>query len=321
MQITRRVTKAGTLALVVVGLGAGVVHALPERADVAIAPTTERSPGAWAMPLDGYVQPGWDKQDYAEDLVVQPCLRDVGIDFPVPWATIAGLEASSDASETPERGNPAPALSGSVPLGAELARTRGYHGPSTAGANEDGMRAWGQDPARNAAFAAASDTATTRCFRQGYRTLGTDDEDGRAQSASLVAKRLTYLAAVDARTDDTVVRAAAEWHACMAPAGPPDLPATPDRMPSRSMQVEYGTNIRSTPVRDGEIAIAVRDAGCQDSSGYRSALYDAEWSRLLHVTASDAAVLRAATADQPAVDRRLDETIRRLAPKAPADVD
>lgn len=321
MQITSRVAKAGTLALVVVGLVAGVVHALPEPADVAVAPTTERSPGSWAMPLDGYVQPGWDVQDYASNLVAEPCLRGLGIDFPVPWATVAGLEASSDASETPERGNPSPSLAWSRPLDRDLAEHRGYHAPSTAGANRDGMRTWGEDPERNAAFAAASQTATTRCFHEASRTLGTDDEDGAAQSASMVAKRLTYLAAVDARTDDTVLRAAAEWHACMAPADVPDLPTTPDRMPTQSIRMDSGTNIRSTPVQDGEVAIAVRDADCQVSSGYRSALYDAEWSRLLHVTASDAAVLHAAKADQLVVDRRLSEAIRRLAPTAPEDVD
>jgi len=321
MQITSRIAKTGTLALVVVGLAAGVVHALPERADVAVAPTTERSPEAWTMPLDGYVQPAGAKQDYASNLVDQPCLRAIGIDFPVPWATVAGLEASSDESETPERGNTSPALAWSRPLDADLARTRGYHGPSTAGANTDGMRAWGQNPKRNAAFAKASQTAVARCFNASYRTLGLTDPTGAGQAASAVAKRLTYLAAIDARTDGTVVRAAAQWHACMAPARVRDLPTAPDQMPSPSIRMDYGTNIRSTPVQDGEVAIAERDVACQESSGYREALYDAEWNRLLHVTKSDADVLRTAKADQLAVDRRLDETIRRLAPKAPADVD
>lgn len=321
MQITSRIAKTGTLALVVIGLVAGVVHALPEPADVAVTPTTERSPGAWTMPLDGYVQPGGAKEDYATDLVAQPCLRTAGIDFPVPWATVAGLDASSNEDETPDSGNTSPALAWSRPLDAELARTRGYHGPSTAGANTEGTRAWGQDPKRNAAFAKASPRAVTRCVHGAYRTLGITNPNGSTQFTSMVAKRLTYLAAMDARTDDTVVRAAAEWHACMAPAGVRDLPTAPDQMPSPSIRMDYGTNIRSTPVQHGEVAIAVRDVACQESSGYRDALYDAEWIRLLHVTKSDADVLRTAKADQIAVDRRLDDTIRRLAPKAPADVD
>ncbi|MCJ1712816.1 hypothetical protein [Curtobacterium sp. VKM Ac-2922] len=321
MHITNRAAKTGTLALVIVGLAASVVHGLPEPADVAIAPTTDRDPGAWTMPLDGYVQPGGRKDTYALNLVTQPCLRAAGIGFPVPWATTAGLDAVSDQDETPERGNTSPALAWSEPLDAETARTRGYHGPSTVGANEDGMKAWGENPKRNAAFADASERVTARCFRQGYRTLGTADAGGAVQAASTVAKRLTYLAATAAREDDTVVAAAAKWHACMAPAELADLPATPNGMPSQSIRMDYGTDIASTPVQDPEIAIATRDVACQQSSGYRGALYDAEWSRLLHVTASDASVLRKAEADQIAVDRRLDATIHRLAPAAPTDVD
>jgi hypothetical protein len=321
MQITTRAAKTGTLALVVIGLGAGVLHNLPEPADVTVSPSVERDPTAWTMPLDGWVQPGWSKQGYAEGLVIQPCLRRAGIDFPVPWATIAGLEAASDADDTPERGNPAPALSWTRPLDADRARTRGYHGPSTAGANEGGMRAWGEDPERNAAFHRASQRTVDRCFHQGYRTLGTDDGDGADQSASATAKRLTYLAAMAARDDDPVVSAAARWRTCMRPAAVSDLPAAPSGMPSRSMRNDFGTELAASTVQDAEVAIAERDVACQDSSGYRRALYDAEWGRLLHVTRTDAAVLRAAEPKQLVVDRRLDATIRRLAPEAPTDVD
>jgi len=321
MQITTRVAKTGTLALVVLGLGAGVVHGLPEPADVPVRPSVERDQSTWTMPLDGWAQPAGGKQDYAENLVIQPCLRRAGIDFPVPRATSAGLEAVSDADETPERGNTSPALSWTRPLDADLARTRGYHGPSTAGANEDGIREWGQDPQRNAAFADASQTAVSRCFQEGYRTLGLADEDGTEQSASMTAKRLTYVAATAARQDDAVVAAAAGWRTCMAPSRVRDLPASPSDMPSDTVRRQFGTDIGSTPVQDAEVAVAERDVACQASSGYRQALYDAEWHRLLHVTKTDAAVLRAAEPKQLVVDRRLDATIRRLAPDAPASDD
>jgi hypothetical protein len=321
MQITTRVAKTGTLALVVIGLGAGVVHGLPEPADVALTPSVAQDQAAWTMPLDGWAQPGSRKQTYAENLVIQPCLRRAGIDFPVPWATSAGLRALSDADETPERGNPSPALSSTRPLDADLARTRGYHGPSTAGANEDGMRTWGQDPERNAAFDRASQTAVERCFNEGYRTLGLADEDGTEQSASMTAKRLTDVAAKAAQQDAAVLAAAIEWRTCMAPSRVADLPASPADMPSDSVRRQFGTDLDSTPVQDAEVAVAERDVACQESSGYRQALYDAEWDRLLHVTKTDAAVLRAVEPEQLVVDRRLDRTIQRLAPEAPADVD
>ncbi|WP_420366583.1 hypothetical protein AAEP80_07565 [Curtobacterium sp. L3-7] len=320
MQITTRVAKTGTLALVVAGLATAVVHGLPEPADVAVAPTVERDSADWTMPLDAYAMPAGSKSDYAENLLADPCLRKAGIDDPPPWATVSGLQADSDASDTDARGNPSPALATTRPLTAALAGTRGYHGPSTAGANRQGMTAWGFDADRNAAFAALPDGVAARCWNAARKTLG-NTATGHVQEASAVAKRLTRLAALDARRDEAVVSAAERWRSCMEPSGVRDLPAAPDGMPTPSM----GVGPTDVPVETGigsvEIAVAKRDVACQTSSGYRKTLYDAEWNRLLHVTASDAAVLAAAEPDQLAVDARLDRTIERLAPKAPAGVD
>ena len=87
MQITNRVAKTGTLVVVLAGLATAVVHGLPERADVAVAPTVDQDSTAWAMPLDAFVAPASSKTTYAEDLVAEPCLREAGIDDPAPWAT------------------------------------------------------------------------------------------------------------------------------------------------------------------------------------------------------------------------------------------
>ncbi len=76
-----------------------------------------------------------------------------------------------------------------------------------------------------------------------------------------------------------------------------------------------------TVASDDEIALAEHDVACQTSSGYRAALYDAQWNRLLHVTATDAAVLRSADGDQAALADRVAATIERLAPPAPEGVD
>lgn len=327
MQITTRAAKTGTLALVVVGLAAGVVHGLPERADVAIEPTVERDPGAWTMPLDAFATPAGSKSSYAENLVVDPCVRKVGIDDPPPWATAAGLQADDDASDTAARANPSPALATTRPLTAALAETRGYHGPSTEGANREGMKRWGFDPARNTAFQAlttAQQDAVDRCWTRARSSLGTEQSAGE-QTASNLAQRLTYLAAVDARSDESVVRAAAQWRMCMQPSGVTDLPEGPEGMPTMSMHVlgHDGPDVVvfQEEASASEVAVAERDVACQESSGYRTALYDAEWDRLLHVTASDAATLRAGSTRHPEVDARLDATIARLAPAAPDGVD
>jgi hypothetical protein len=323
MRTTTRVAKTATLVLVVVGLVGAVLHGLPEPVDHAVRPTTTKDVEAWTMPLDGYVL-AWGPASYAETLVEQPCLRAAGIDDPPPWATIAGLRAEDAANETAARGNPAPALAETRPLTAEEASRRGYRGPSLAGANTEGFRHWGSSAERNAAFDALPAGTAARCIREARATLGTED-DGADQAAALVAQRLTYLAAVQARSDAAVVAAAAAWRSCVADAsvGPVvgGLPEDPSGLPTESMRaVDWVTDLDDEDVPRAEVRLAEQDVACQESTGYREALYDAEWRRLLRVTASDASVLAAGSRDQASVDRRVEAAIRQRAPEAPAAV-
>ncbi|PYY35525.1 hypothetical protein [Curtobacterium sp. MCBD17_030] len=323
MRITERAAKTGTLVLVVAGLGGAVLHGLPEPVDHAVRPTTTKDVAAWTMPLDGYVL-AWGPASYAENLVEQPCLRAAGIDDPPPWATITGLRAEDAAQETAARGNTSPSLAETRPLTADEASARGYRGPSLAGANNEGFRRWGSSTERNAVFDALPPGTSERCIREARSTLGTGD-DGSKDAAAQVAKRLTYLAAVAARSDPSVVAAAADWRSCLADAavGPVagGLPADPSGLPTASMPaVDRVTDLDDEDVPRAEVRLAEQDVACQESTGYRQALYDAEWRRLLRVTASDAAVLAEGSRDQATVDRRVEETIRRLAPKAPAGV-
>lgn len=323
MRITTRVAKTGTLVLVAAGLGGAVLHGLPEPADHAVEPTTTKDVASWAMPLDGWVAPGGHEQDYVEMLVELPCLRAAGLDVPaLPWATVDGLHAADDAMDSTARANPSPALATTRPLTAEQAESRGYHGPSTAGANRDGWERWAYAPGFNDAFAALPAGASERCLERTRRSLGTG---GGGQEASETAQRLTFLASVAARQDPAVARAATAWRTCMAASGLTDLPSGPEGMPTESMRVLKVDGDQVSPLSDevgaAEVAVAERDVRCQRSSGYRQALYDAEWSRLLHVTARDAAVLAATEPDQATLAARLDRVVERLAPDAPTDVD
>lgn len=319
MRPTQRAAKTGTLLLVVAGLGAAVLHQLPEPADQEIRPTAERDLDTWSMPLDGYVQPAVDETSYAEELVAAPCLERLGIDGTPPWATVSGLVAVSEANDPADRGNTAPALAATKPLLPALAERRGYHPTSTVGANVEARRSWAGSPDRTAAIAAAPASAVDACRRHARRTLGTDGPG--AEQGTEVAERLTALAALDARRDPAVEATTGKWHSCMRTAGLVDLPAAPSDLPSQSMLMDYGLNFREGEITEPELALAEQDLACQRSSGYRAALYDAQWSRLLHVTATDAAVLRSAEGDQAALADRVAATIERLAPPAPEGVD
>ncbi|MFJ5143756.1 hypothetical protein [Curtobacterium sp. NPDC088465] len=319
MRITQRAAKSGALVLVLAGLGGAVLHSLPEPADHAVRPTVERDLDTWSMPLDGYARPAVDETSYAEELVAEPCLERLGIDGAPPWATVSGLRALSEADDPAVRGNTAPALATTKPLLPALAERRGYHLTSTIGANVEARRSWAGSPERTAVIAAAPRDAVAGCWHQARRTLGTNGR-GVEQSTE-VAERLTALAAADARQDASVEATTGAWHRCMSTAGLVDLPAAPSGLPSQSMLMDYGLNFREGEVTKPEIALAEHDLACQQSSGYREALYDAQWSRLLHVTATDAAVLAAARPDQLAVADRVARTIERLAPEAPEGVD
>lgn len=298
----QRAARAVTLVVVVAGVAGVAISGAPPRADTPIAATVHRDVETWAMPLDGYVTPAGGLMDQAENLGQEPCLAAVGITWDVPHRDPDALIARSDSQNAPVRGNAAPALSWTRPLDAAVAADRGYHAASTDGLNETAWKRWAFDPARNT----VDQDAFVTCLSRARTDLGIRPaQSGRQQEASSTALRLTYVAAIEARSDAPVVRAAEEWRGCMTSAGVADVARAPSGMPTRALRDRFGAVVAGTPVSDVEKAVATQDVACQVSSGYRRALYDAEWNRLGRVTASDAATLARARTDMPEVTARL----------------
>jgi hypothetical protein len=301
----QRLARVVTLGLVVAGVSGVAITGMPERADTPIRPTVHRDVDSWAMPLDGYVRPSDDLENQAEQLLLEPCLTAAGATWDVPHRDPDALVALDDARNTATRGNPAPALASTRPLAAD----RGYHGVSTASANEAAWQRWAFDPARNT----VDEDVFAGCLQDARASLHVGRaESGTQQAASDTALRLTYIAAIEARSDAPVEQAAERWRACMTAAGVRDLPRAPSGMLTRELRDRFGAVIPGTPISDDETATATLDVGCQTSSGYRARLYDAEWNRLVRVTASDAATLSRADPDMPAVSARLRATVLRL---------
>lgn len=97
-----------------------------------------------------------------------------------------------------------------------------------------------------------------------------------------LGQKLAASAADSALKTDAVKKAAARWHTCMEPLGISDLPETPVDFPSKSLQSVLGLEgadgaAVSAPGAQ-ELQIARQDAQCQDSSGWRQTLYDAQWN-------------------------------------------
>lgn len=298
----QRAARAITLVVVVAGVAGVAIAGSPARADTRVAPTVHRDVDAWTMPLDGYVTPAGGLMDQAENLGQESCLAAAGITWDVPNRDPDALIARSDSQNAPVRGNPAPALSWTRPLDAEVAADRGYHGASTDGVNETAWKRWAFDPARNT----VDQDVFARCLSRARTVLGIRPaESGTQQAASSTALRLTYVAAIEARSDTPVVEAAVRWRSCMTEAGVHDIARAPSGMPTRALRDRFGAVIPGTPISDDEKAVATQDVDCQVSSGYRAALYDAEWNRLDRVTAADAATLARAQTDMPEVTARL----------------
>lgn len=298
-----------TLVVVVAGVAGVAISGVPERADTAIQPTVHRDAATWAMPLDGYVTPASDLMDQAEDLGQESCLADAGVVWDVPHRDPDALIVLSGTRNAPARGNASPSLASTRPLDASTAADRGYHGASTAGLNEAAWKRWAFDPARNT----VNPDVFATCLSQARSRLGTRPaEGGTQQAASSTALRLTYVAAVEARSDARVVQAAGRWRQCMTKGGVHGVAGAPSGMPTRALRDRFGAVIAGTPVSDVEKSVATRDVDCQESSGYRGALYDAEWNRLGHVTASDAATLSRARTDMPELTDRLRSDVASL---------
>ncbi|WIB65800.1 hypothetical protein [Curtobacterium sp. MCBD17_040] len=302
--------KAVTLVVVVAGLASAVVHsATATAADQAIASTVQPDVNAWSMPLDAYVAPASDLEDQAEDLLIGRCLQQNGLtDWTVPHRTVGGLQALADATDTAANANPSPALATTKPLDAATAARRGYSGPSTAGAGAAAWKAWAFSPVRNTELSTLPAGTFDRCLAAARSTLG-EPLDGQVMAASELAQRLTYLAALDARKDPSVLAASRRWNSCMASTKVRDLPASPDGMPTASMRATDGVRTGAATPTAAEKKIAERDVACQQSSGYRDALYTTEWSRLQHVTTADAQTLAHGSTDNPSLRHRLVATI------------
>ena len=296
----QRLTTAAVVAIV-----AGVVaYGIPANAAYAVPDLPEKDVDAWTMPLDRYVTVGESSSNYAQLLVVQPCMIEGGYDeYVLPWRDVAAADRADELSRN-----------GSLRLRAfdlATAETRGYHAQSVI---DPGFTAW-------AAFAAqgwteAKSTRFDTCVQRARKTVPSlSDAANRTQSVV----RLNNAAFEGARDDPTVTATWADWRSCLQAARVGDVADDPSGMPTRDMVDRFQTLDASTPPTDDELEIATADARCRESSGYRSALYVAEWQRQTTVPHDDGELLAQVDTDELAAD---DAAVRRvldeLTPERPA---
>lgn len=276
------------------------VVGLPARATERLTDLPERDTSAWTMPLDAYLPIGTIQDNYAENLLNARCLAASGFEWPVPWRDAAAADNALGEATVAR------------PLTPDVAASRGYH---VANEIDEGRSDWVAfaflDEQPNAALQAALDACIV-AGREEHPLLS-----GQAMQAADVAVKLANAAYRGAVGDSAVRDTVGAWRACMAPADIPDL-TSPDRMPTTTMFQEFRTGIPTAHPSEREASIASLDLACQDSSGYRDALYRAEWERQAVQRPADAALFRNAG---DAIERRADAVrslLAELTPPRPA---
>ncbi len=237
----------------------------------------EQDQASGRMPLDEYsTLIDSSLPSYAENLLVASCLGEEGIDWPIPW-------------EPTEEEQP---VSASAPFLVESARNNGYRGLATELPPESGQQG----------FDALSTLNTIAASVPGFQPLFDSClEEARTQVPTeqnmmdinwLLGIRNSAWEA--SRKDEAVIASGKDWRACLSALGYRTLPDSPDgdeneSMPTAGLRTELGIPERyGTPPVDSqfapenplvpqEIALAVDDATCRDSSGWNVATYQAQW--------------------------------------------
>lgn len=276
---------AVALAAVAATLSVAETSASPVAA-TAVLHLPEKSVTAWRMPLDRYVEGDVHLADYAESLLVEPCMRSAGYSWDVPY---------QDPDATPVDAIDDTSLTGFD------AGSHGYHPTSTADTTHDAWRAFaGQQ---------ISDTENgvlTRCVLQARETLP------RLPSGADLGAQLTVQAAHQAEQSPAVRKAASSWNSCMGDTGGlvPDDPAA---IPSDAMRREFDLDGPGAPSA-AELELASKDAGCRQRSGYTTTLYDTEWNIEVSMLAAHQDVL---TATAGGIARNAAEVRAVIAARAP----
>ncbi len=232
------------------------------------------------LPLNKFMLGDTKNSDYAENLLIEPCMVKAGFDWNVPWRDVHSNDGPSwnDAHVRV--------------FTLALAKQWGYRLAPSPDTSLTALRSFQRE---KATISDAEKVALTSCLSKARKELPI--LPGSAQRATAFAQA-AYQGALK---DKSVVSAAAAWKKCMIPAGISDLPDLPTRMPSDSIVSRFGIRFEvsniAPQVSQAEITLATTDFECRDKAGYEQALYDAQWSRQAILLADNADELNRVAAE------------------------
>lgn len=237
-------------ALLVVGLLAGCAGQGSDPIELPAQNTSQ-----WVMPLDSFWPVSSIAADYAENLLMKPCMEGLGYVWDVPWRDI-GTQLGPTWNSVERR-----------LFNVEIATVWGYHSALSPDSGLDDWIEFTGQPVSDA-MAEAIDT----CSAEVRETLP------RLPGSAQLTPSLVQAAFDGAQNDSEVLDAARLWQECMQEVGLPDLPTSPIQMPTESLVQRFALGDPSSSPTGKEIDTAVADAQCREESEYSELLYQAEWS-------------------------------------------
>lgn len=260
--------------------------------------------GTWAMPLDAYskTESQTQAESYADRVDAFRCMTDAGFEYPISW---------EPTTIPPSRTSTA---YGSKLFSLAIAKEFGYHSePSdyelsqTLRKNEERANQLVQDPAWESQF----DKCVAK-FRTGPLARAQDPQNYNG---------LWIDVSQSVRKSDEMRGLASKWRECMGKVGIPDLPDTPDDMPTESMKREFVAEsaVVDSGASQRELDVAVADATCQKSTGYVRTLYDRMWDGQVKVLREHLDELEAGKRLIEKNAKRAAKVIDLYAPPAPAN--
>jgi hypothetical protein len=256
----------------------------------------------WAMPLDTFSVYSQELDNYAEQLLIGRCLAAVGYEWPVPW-------------QDPQF-SPAPDFNrvGLRLFNRQTAQRWGYHFAPARNAAEG--QAWyeftvfanSSDP--DSGFNKRFDDCSAQARDEG--TIAFTDANNWITSLAIQANDV-------AEQNPDVVAARDRWQQCLETSVDFAVPDNPWQMPPSPLDESFGiSGPQATPSPSAaEIDLAVRDADCQESSGFSAALYSTEWDEQVKLVRANRDELDRVRAEGVKRQKHMLEIVAEHSPAAP----
>lgn len=288
-----------TAVAVTVAVGLAGCTASGSEADAGV-----KNQAAWKMPLDEFVVYSPDLDNYAEQLLISDCLGAQGYEWPVPWQD-TDFPHAEDFNRV-----------GLRLFNLELAKKWGYHFARL------------DDPESAELWLTFTETVDSYFPNQELDDAlvsCTDKIRAKDKDFASTADGLNYNAELSAQAwdiveqDPDVVKAVKAWRECLTPRV--DYVVTQEQpwegAPSAE-QEKWGavTGSSSAPSTE-ELAAAVADAECQESSGWASLWYERNWEEQEKLVAENRDKLDRIRADAIERKKKLLTIVAENAPAAP----